>query len=684
MKRKGHLLEAIADPENLRLAFWNASKGKRGHAVVRRFREHLDDEIEALRQDLLAECVKVGDYHFFDIHDPKPRRICAASFRVRVLHHAIINLCGPILDRTAIADSYACRAGKGRLADIERAEEFARRSGWFLKLDVRRYFDSINHELLKGLLRRRFKDQRLLVLLGRIVESYSTAPGCGLPIGNLTSQHFANYYLPPLDRFVKETLRRQCYVRYMDDFVVWGDNSADLKRGRDQVRNFLQSTLGLSLKNEGQIDRSGKGMDFLGYRIFPQTTRLSRRSKLRFRRKLKAYEGRWMAGEWTEETLQRHAEPLLAFVRGADSEAFRRAVLSDLRVGAEGLEPREPRRQLEQCRTELPVGAAQQQLAVESEQQPRVPGRAGPSSTGTEFPADPAPILSSSPCGCLAKAESPLGVSSPLEGEAESSGRAWPRQAEVKQHPLAFDRSRLEEGVKTFGPQTKAKFVIVGPQPVIQVQRQGDEWGVLGIDLPAQAASFHPGADGNRAFLHELHAGQQFIEALQEFSVAQGRRLRDALFVVEQLDEDKPRTIIGGNRVAQKSPPPGRVPAHQQRKENAGINDDAGRVHSTCGEEKRGPWVSHQPALISSDNCHAASGVSLLRRAMLSTRSQATKSLTSSRVIPAVGIVICTRSLSAWTAIMGRRYIFRRSLDKAGFEPRQIGSSSDMATPRTL
>lgn len=197
----------IADPENLRVAFWKASKGKRGKADCRAFHERLDENLAALGAELLAGDVSVGDYHYFTVHDPKERLICAASFRERVLHHALMNVCEPVLERAAVFDSYACRKGKGRMRAVARAQEYARSKGWFLKMDIRKYFDSIHQTSLRNLLGRKFKDPLVLGVFDRILGSYHSIPGRGLPIGNLTSQHFANFYLAPLDRFIEETLR---------------------------------------------------------------------------------------------------------------------------------------------------------------------------------------------------------------------------------------------------------------------------------------------------------------------------------------------------------------------------------------------------------------------------------------------------------------------------------------------
>ena len=148
MKRLGGVYDAIGDWDNLRLAFWRAAKSARRSSVVRRFEANLVGNLRALREDLSNECVRAGGYTQFVIYDPKERIIAAPSFRDRVLHHAIMNVCEPHFDRWLVHDCYACRKGKGRLAALERATAHAARNRWFLKLDIRKYFDSIPHERL--------------------------------------------------------------------------------------------------------------------------------------------------------------------------------------------------------------------------------------------------------------------------------------------------------------------------------------------------------------------------------------------------------------------------------------------------------------------------------------------------------------------------------------------------------
>jgi len=329
MKRAGNLIEKIADPENIRLAFFKALKGKREKKDAKEFSEHLKEEIHSIRKEILSGSIQWGEYYSFKIFDPKERVICAAPFRDRVIHHSIINICDSVFESYLIHDSYACRRGKGLDAAIHRARSFSMHCSWYLKLDVRKYFDSIDHEILKKLLRQRFKDRIILSIFDQIIESYSKAPGKGVPIGNLTSQYFANHYLSILDHFIKEQLRCRYYIRYMDDFVVWHDSREDLKMIHNRIDEFLKDRLSLVLK-PGCLNRSEKGLTFLGYRIFPQAMKLSRRSRDRFRKKMRLYHKKYERGEWTEEDISHRMEPLLSFVRRADSEGYRRHLLNTM------------------------------------------------------------------------------------------------------------------------------------------------------------------------------------------------------------------------------------------------------------------------------------------------------------------------------------------------------------------
>jgi len=232
-----------------------------------------------------------------------------------------------------IDDTFACRVGKGREAAIGRAPQFTRSAEWFLKLDVRKYFDSVPHARLTAYLERRFKDRRLLELLRRIIAAYRNELGIGLPIGSLTSQHFANFYLGWLDRFVKETLRVRGYVRYMDDMVLWQANRETLVEVHARCKGFAATHLTLEFK-PGEIRRTGSGVPFLGCRIWPTHVELNRRSKRRWRRRVRVLERAERLGLLSESNLQQRLTSLTAFTQaaGVKSWRFRHRVLQERMV----------------------------------------------------------------------------------------------------------------------------------------------------------------------------------------------------------------------------------------------------------------------------------------------------------------------------------------------------------------
>jgi RNA-directed DNA polymerase len=214
MRRAGNLHDKIVAWDNLRLAFRKASRGRRLKNDVMRYRSDLDEILCALGKRLAhPENLKIGEYRFFTIYDPKERVICEAPFTERVLHHAVMNILEDSFESFQIHDSYACRKGKGTDAALKRALYFARRNPFFLKLDVIKYFDSISHDTLKALLARRFKDRKVLSILESIIDSYHINTRLGIPIGNLSSQFFANFYLGFLDHFITEELKIGKFIR---------------------------------------------------------------------------------------------------------------------------------------------------------------------------------------------------------------------------------------------------------------------------------------------------------------------------------------------------------------------------------------------------------------------------------------------------------------------------------------
>lgn len=324
MKRVGHLIEKIAEIDNLYLAYSKACRGKRLKEEVKQFSLNLDHNVALLQQEIISGNVKVGSYHYFTIHDPKERMICAASFRERVLHHAIMNVCHDYFDRSLIADTYATRKGKGVYAALDKVCSSISPNQWLCKLDVRKYYDSIDHGILKKMLERKFKDPRLLHIFFLIIDSYESVEGKGLPIGNLTSQYFANMYLSGLDHYAKEILKVKLYVRYMDDILMAFNEKATMKETEHCLRTYAETHLLLELKPP--VCAKGKtGSVFLGYRVSPNCLKLSGRSKRRFSSKYTMYKKKLELGVFSEREYQIHLLPLLAFVLHANSKCFRRA-----------------------------------------------------------------------------------------------------------------------------------------------------------------------------------------------------------------------------------------------------------------------------------------------------------------------------------------------------------------------
>ena len=322
-KRSAVGLHEIAEHSNLMRAFARAAKGKRRRPEVVAFAENLDAELNTLSQQIRTLTVSVGHFRSFQIFDPKPRRIHAPCFRERVLHHALMAQMGPVLERGLVADTFACRPAKGTLAAVLRAQQHARRFPVFVKVDIRRYFDSISHQVLLSILARRFKNPGLLALCRRIIDAYCTAPSRGLPIGALTSQHFAQVYLSGLDRYLLEQRQVDAMVRYMDDFAWWHHSLSEAKSTLHSVQTYLADKLQLALHPRMYIQRSVRGLNFLGFRIFPHALRLSRRRRQRYLRARHAAERAYRFGLIDAADLQRRYESALATIAHADSFGFR-------------------------------------------------------------------------------------------------------------------------------------------------------------------------------------------------------------------------------------------------------------------------------------------------------------------------------------------------------------------------
>jgi RNA-directed DNA polymerase len=330
--------------DNLLLAYRRASQGKRGQPNVAAFEHRLEDNLLQLQAELLACTYRPGPYTSFYIHEPKRRLISAAPFRDRVVHHALCNLIEPIFDRTFIADSYANRVGKGTHRALNHVQEFARRFPYVLQFDLRQFFPSIDHTLLHDILVRKLADPDVLWLTDRILESgqgvlseayemvyfpgddlFAVNRPRGLPIGNLTSQFWANVYLNPFDHFVKRELRCQGYVRYVDDFLLFARDKATLWAWREAVVERL-ARLRLTIHSGAHPRPVSEGIPFLGFIVFPQRRRLKRRKGVYYQRRLRGLIAAYHEGDIPLAQITASVQGWVNHVRYGNTVGLRKTV----------------------------------------------------------------------------------------------------------------------------------------------------------------------------------------------------------------------------------------------------------------------------------------------------------------------------------------------------------------------
>lgn len=343
MKRYGNLYEKITSFESLYWASRRARLGKRGKESCASFEMNLEEELLCLREELLAGTYRVGPYKEFTIYERKPRKISAAPYRDRVVHHALCNTIEPIFERSFIHDSYACRLGKGTHHAVNRFTEYARRFRYVLKTDIRKYFPSIDHEILFAKLERKIKCPDTLRLIGLIIngsneqeEVNTYFPGDdlftpfqrkrGIPIGNLTSQFFANVYLNDLDRFAKEVLGCRAYIRYVDDITVFDDDKKRLWDISRRLAEFLiRERLSLHPDKTFVLPVT-EGVDHLGYRVYPTHRRLRRDNVWRFLRKMRQMQALYAEDKVTLAEISASVQSWLGHARHADTYGLRKKI----------------------------------------------------------------------------------------------------------------------------------------------------------------------------------------------------------------------------------------------------------------------------------------------------------------------------------------------------------------------
>lgn len=347
MKRYGNLYPQIINFENILLASRQAQKGKRFRDNVLDFNYHLETELIRLQKQLTDKTYQPGVYRTFHLINPKSRLISAAPYRDRVVHHALCNVIVPIFEKTFIADSYANRLGFGTHRALKKFTTFARNSNYVLQCDIRKYFPSIDHIILKELIRRKIKCSDTLWLIDTIINNSNEQetvidyfPGDdlltpvirkkGLPIGNLTSQFFANIYLNSLDHFVKDKLKICKYVRYVDDFALFSDQRELLADARLAIEEYL-ANLRLKIHPiKSQLFATKIGASFLGFRIFTETIRVRNNNLHHARRRLKGLQTDYLQGRIELEKVNQSLQSWFAHLAHGDTWQLRQQIFTSL------------------------------------------------------------------------------------------------------------------------------------------------------------------------------------------------------------------------------------------------------------------------------------------------------------------------------------------------------------------
>jgi len=294
MKTYKNLWEQVTSFENLRRAFYKARKGRSKNPEILGYFFNLEKKLFQIQEELLSKTYKTGRYRVFTVFEPKKRIIKAVPFKDRIVHHALCNAIEPIFESRFIFDSFACRKKKGTHKGLERIKHavqitFKGKDCYALKCDVRKYFPSISHNKLKDIIQKRIKDKRVIDVLNEIIDSNNSLSekGKGIPIGNLTSQLFANIYLNELDQFVKHELKIKHYFRYVDDFLIFSESKQQLHIYKHKIKQFLK-TLYLEIPPaKTNIFKINDGVDFVGYKIHPEFIRLRKSNLRKFVKRMK-------------------------------------------------------------------------------------------------------------------------------------------------------------------------------------------------------------------------------------------------------------------------------------------------------------------------------------------------------------------------------------------------------------
>lgn len=353
MKKEKHIYEKIYDFDNIYNAYLNARKGKRFRTDALQFSSNLEENLIEIQNELIWKTYQVGKYNQFIITDPKRRLIMALCFKDRVVQWAVYRQLYPIFDKRFIYDSYGCRNGKGSLPAVKRLQYWLRQVDrredkyYYLKLDISKFFYSINHDILINILRKTIADNDTIDLLKTIISSESNVglpdgfiADCypadeageysGLPIGNLTSQMFANVYLNELDQFCKHTLKTHYYIRYMDDIIILHKDKKHLNKIKNDIERFLNKRLGLCLNDKTAIRPVNMGIEFVGYRVWATHIKIRKKSIIRMKQRLNEVKSLYAKGLIDIDDVKATVASYFGFMKNCNSYNLRKKLSETL------------------------------------------------------------------------------------------------------------------------------------------------------------------------------------------------------------------------------------------------------------------------------------------------------------------------------------------------------------------
>ncbi len=340
MKSYGNLYQRLCSYKNLEKAFRKARKGKSSKWYVKEFEKDLAGNLTLLKKELETMAYQPRPLKKFVIRDPKTRVIRKSSFRDRIIHHALVNVIEPIYERIFIFDSYANRMGKGTSAALKRFDIFKRKAnrdgkggkgiGYVFKADIKQFFDSVHHDTLIKIFEKKIRDKKVLWLITIIIKNFDSEEK-GMPLGNMTSQFFANVYLNGLDYFVKHVLRMKCYLRYVDDFVIIHKQKEILEKCRHDITEYLKSIQLELHPQKSKIFLLYKGVEFLGFKTFYHYRLLRNRNIKRFKKRISKLKEQYDMNIVSQTQIYNSIQGWMAYAKGGNTFKLRKNLMKEVK-----------------------------------------------------------------------------------------------------------------------------------------------------------------------------------------------------------------------------------------------------------------------------------------------------------------------------------------------------------------